>query len=1416
MMLFGSKVLPGLAWPGGPATERLHVFWRADPEVASPALELNSTQLNFEIHLHKGTIPPPNTLLPSTKHFDIVHIYFHGIEGDIITPRIGSVSPANGSSPENTDRALASITKLDIRGVRSFDYRDHMTIQFHAPLTLIVGVNGSGKTTIIECLKYATTGILPPNSKNGAFIHDPKLSGVKEVMAQVKLGFLNANQSKYVINRSISLTVTKASMKQKAIDCNLLIKNRNGERSSISSKVRELDSVVPQLLGVSPAILEAVIFCHQDESLWPMSEPSKLKVRFDEIFEAQKYTKAIENLIKLGKQQKIELGKLRIHEDHFKDLKEKAERVKQKSYDLQAEIDALEIKQQSLKVEIKAAEKVAVEKHNLMSEALGLASKLEQKRNQAEFLETSLESLRTNLVELKESDEWLESTLSQYEERMAQYREQASTYSEEYQQLLDAAKDCRSRISRKEIEQGQHQATKQAFEENSIQRISLIQETASEYSLRGYDGDLEDSQISDFVQRVQKLLREKERELLSVKKATVDELRQSQVTLTKLDSRKATLNQEKVSASQAITANEEKIRHRQAEMATIHMDEGAKAKLETATTDAQQLLAKANDDWNSASWDQNLKIEKAKLTELETQATKLGEELFQINKLAKDRAALEYAKKEAKSASESLETMVATHKDHLNDLIGGNWNPDNIQDEFEAVVEQRTRSLKDLKSQQDSAVQQLKQTEFELKTARATVTKKKTELQKGVAKVLASIVDESDNPVTSLEQYKEEYDALEKDYADHKSGIAGTSALLSMFTKFLATVENKDCCQLCERSFTDKKESLHAAAKLKKLVQMQDEATKKKDLEAVEEMFKAADAVRPLYDVCMKLRDTEIPTLEKDIKRLEAEKTSRVSTTERQDRLYNDEESAKRDVEALSKTVSDIASYVREISKHEKEITRLASQETFSSSMSIEEIREQSDACNEKIRALKSKTDKMTADKESARVEIVTLEKQVGNFSQQLTSAKHLLEKKQTLAASIEELRDSNNQQRSVIDGANNEFESLEPQVAKAKAHHEEVQRRGQAKEKDVQSDKDKLNSTVNRFKLIEDAINTYIENDGPGKIEACERSIKLLKKELDHNEKEVAQLTKKSNDLKTQLADGDNTKRSIQDNIRFRKSVKDLKIVSEDIAELETHNAAEDYERYRREAAAADKRVAKLTSERGPIIGSMHAKDEDLGKIMAEWEIDYKDAAASYRKAHVEVETTKAAIEDMQKCSKALDNAIMQFHSVKMEEINSIAAELWQKTYQGTDVDTIMIKSENDTPSSSTRRNFNYRVVMVKQDAEMDMRGRCSAGQKVLACIIIRLALAECFGANCGVIALDEPTTNLDQDNIKALAQSLHKIIESRRGQPNFQLIIITHDEEFLKEMKCSDFTESYYRVSRNANQKSEIERQSLTDFMG
>lgn len=121
----------------------------------------------------------------------------------------------------------------------------------------------------------------------------------------------------------------------------------------------------------------------------------------------------------------------------------------------------------------------------------------------------------------------------------------------------------------------------------------------------------------------------------------------------------------------------------------------------------------------------------------------------------------------------------------------------------------------------------------------------------------------------------------------------------------------------------------------------------------------------------------------------------------------------------------------------------------------------------------------------------------------------------------------------------------------------------------------------------------------------------------------------------------------------------------------------------------------------------------------------------------------------------------------------------------------------------------------MVKGGTVLDMRGRCSAGQKVLACILIRLALAETFCLNCGLLALDEPTTNLDHENIEGLAESLADILRydttfevflllslflrERSQQKNFQLIIITHDVQFVELIGRSEFADDYYLVKKN-----------------
>jgi len=177
--------------------------------------------------------------------------------------------------------------------------------------------------TIIECLKYVTTGDLPPNTKGGAFVHDPKLVGEREVRGVVKLKFRDVTGNQVVCHRMLASIQKPRKIEQRTLDCSLE-KIVGGQKIKITTRCAEIDREMIAHLGVSKAILNHVIFCHQEESSWPLSEGKALKNKFDEIFASTRYTKALENIKKFQQEQTQEC---KVHSAELQYLKKQKEKV---------------------------------------------------------------------------------------------------------------------------------------------------------------------------------------------------------------------------------------------------------------------------------------------------------------------------------------------------------------------------------------------------------------------------------------------------------------------------------------------------------------------------------------------------------------------------------------------------------------------------------------------------------------------------------------------------------------------------------------------------------------------------------------------------------------------------------------------------------------------------------------------------------------------------------------------------------------------------------------------------------------------------------------------------------------------------------------------------------------------------------
>lgn len=1229
------------------------------------------------------------------------------------------------------------------------------------------------------------------------------MCGENEVLAQVKLSFNNTNGERLICTRSLQLTVKNTARSVKTLDGTLTI-TKNGERSTLSTRCADLDLQMPLSLGVSAAVLEYVIFCHQEDSTWPLSEPSILKKRFDKIFEALKYTQALEQIKTVRKDQLVQVKIDSIELGHEKTNKERAAKTQTELESLLEQINMIRGRVASLQ---KQADEALVEQDQLFKsgeEFERIIAELDRSRHERHITKETLRDLSRNVTEYQESDEELREMQVNFARNMARHDETIEGLRKQSEVATVRMREAREELDQGMSREGQLRAEAEQYERHLIKRGDLIKNISKTHNILGFDMNLDDEQVADFHAKLSQMVKSQVSKLERTKHAGRSQEEEIEKDLQRLLQRKTELESLKSSARASMRSNERKISELQVQIERSTSSVAEMKALETSLKQAEDEILNARAELERKDWDRMIREKTAEIRFIEDRVENINIEISTGNRQADTRAKLGLIQGDLKKRQESLKTLVAANATSFTKITKKSLELRSMESDIRLAASGNMGELEDAEKAHEVRGKEVSQIEAQMDFTRQQLKRKRVE----EIALRGQIAEVFDNP----EAADEELAAIERELEKAHSNYYQAQYAVKFYERAAAFAEERDCCQLCHQRFHESftLEEFRQLLTSKKAMVPKHLANAQERINSLTGDLENVKGVQPAR-ASLAILSHEVPKLEEEVKEQQALLRNAVEASERALAKLQDVRAQSRAISVLETTASEIKKLQKEIADTSNQLVSLETELAASgSSRSVDEMQAELSRLQEDNRRVKKEIAQLTADRDNAKSNITSLDGKRRDIQLAQSEALGNLREKQNMQERIDECRESVDKSEQEILRAEAGISHDQPEIDRLREEFQSVKRTNAEAEDRTQREASRLTASQNSLTNIETDINSYLQRGGPEALRNSRNLIDSLRTKMKQAEDSIVLLTEEISSTEKKSQDIKGTERNIDDNLRLRKIRNDVARLDIAINDLESKNAERDRDQYIINSKRLRERYSRVMTERARLLGEMTQLDIQLKKKEKQLDTEFKDADEVYRKRLIKVRTMEKANEDLDKYGRALDSAIMKYHALKMGEINKIVDELWRSTYCGTDVDSISIQSEGEAKASN--RSYNYRVCMIKGEAELDMRGRCSAGQKMLASIIIRLALAECFGVNCGILALDEPTTNLDRDNIESLAKSLANIISVRRSQKNFQLIVITHDEEFLRMMGCSDYCDYYYRVSRNEHQKSIIERQRVS----
>uniref|UniRef100_A0A8C2ARY0 RAD50 homolog, double strand break repair protein n=1 Tax=Cyprinus carpio TaxID=7962 RepID=A0A8C2ARY0_CYPCA len=897
------------------------------------------------------------------------------------------------------------------------------------------------------------------------------------------------------------------------------------------------------------------------------------------------------------------------------------------------------------------------------------------------------------------------------------------------------------------VEQGRLQLEADRHTQNIKKRDTQVKSLASFLELEGYERTpLNERQLQSFHRQVKERLDQDTEALNQTMHEMQEKEAQKQQSIDDLRDKKTGLERT-IELKRDIQAK------KQQELKNIKSDlqrlEGSSSRLQELETELQKAERELDNAVQACTVD-SLKAEVVELqkekTELDQAQRKLDQEMELLNTHTAARTQMDMLKKTKMEKEEQVRKIKSRHNEELVSLMGHFPSKKELED----WIYSKSKEINSTRDRLNKMNKEL--ASGEQKKSHFTAEVKRKEEQ------LASYEERLFN-VCGSQDFESDLNKLEDDLekcSKQRAMLAGATAVYSQFISQL-TEEGEPCCPVCQRVFPSEAELQDVINDMQSKLRLVPDKLKntEHDLKRKERRRDEMMELKPIRQSIAELQEKELPELRNKLQRVNRDIEKLKGDTEEQETLLgtlmSEEDTAKaclQDISLMDRFQLDLKDVERKIAQHAARLQgvdlsrtmqqvsqeKQETQHRLDTSIKIELKRKLIQDQQEQIQAFRSSVNEIRGEKlqiSSNMQKRQQLEEQCVEFSTEI----------QTLHRDIRDAKEQVSPLAATLEKLQQEKQDLaERRRQKQEEGQEKVLING-------------IKEKVKNVTLLEREITKYIEEGKDSYKEQKETELQEVDKQLHEAEKQREKINKDIGNIRQDIDTQKVQERWLQDNLTLRKRMEELKEVSRKREDLVKEMGNMQVLQLRNERREVERKLEDLKKNRSVALGRQKGYEDEILRFRKELSEDqYCRAEDLYRDQMIVMRTTELANKDLDIYYKALDQTIMKFHSMKMEEINKIIRDLWRSTYRGQDIEYVEIRSDVDENTSAglKRRTYNYRVVMVKGDTALDMRGRCSAGQKVK-----KPQHASCVSLEKCIVCLCALTTPLKSSFLRSLLES-------------------------------------------------------------